>query len=64
MLNNYIFYNMNKFKIELEKIDKIDMNENLLENCIKCYSSFFPKTKVLLTPYQSKLLVIKKNMYY
>ena len=64
MLNNYIFFNMNNYKIELEKIEPLNMDENLLQKCIKCYTSFFPKTKVLLSPHNNHLVVIKKKVYF
>ena len=64
MLNNYVFFNISKYRLKIKKVDPWKINEDKLSKCIKCYTTFFPETKVFLTHKDNNLIFIKKGIFF
>lgn len=48
MLNNYLFYSLNKENIRLEKTKNKERMKEAFDTGITCYTTFFPTTKVII----------------
>lgn len=64
MLNNYVFFNLSNYNLKIKKVEPWKINEEKLSKCIKCYTTFFPETKIFLTHKDNNLILIKKGVFF
>lgn len=64
MLNNYLFYSLQKFTLRLEKSNNKERIKEIFEGGIKCYTSFFPTTKVVMNIENRKMVIYNKGRLY
>lgn len=64
MLNNYVFYSLNDYKLQIEKRSNKENLKKIFDSGIKCYTSFFPTTKVVINTDNGKLVIYNKGRLY
>lgn len=64
MLNNYLFYSLQRFTLRLEKTNNKERLKEIFDGGIKCYTSFFPSTKVVMNIENRKMVIYNKGRLY